>query len=47
MEPFLYQALDSSYLATLDGQVAHSPSSLWITGAAKNLYRLPMADYRC
>ena len=47
MEPFLNQALDGSYLATSDGQVADSPPSLWITGAAENLYRLPKADNRC
>ena len=47
IEPFLYQALDSSYLATPDGQVADSSPSLWIIGAAENLYRLPMADNRC
>jgi hypothetical protein len=35
IEPFLYQALDSSYLATPDGQVADSSPSLWITGALK------------
>src|SRR5215208_5775383 len=33
IEPFRYQAMDSSYLVTSDGQVALSPPSLWITGA--------------
>lgn len=47
IEPFLYQALDSSYQATPDGRVADSPPSLWITGAAENFYRRPTADNRC
>src|SRR5215211_2629207 len=44
---FCSQALDGSYLATPDGQMAGSPPGLWITGAAENLHRLPMADNRC
>jgi hypothetical protein len=31
---FYSQALDGSYLATPDGEMAGSPPSLWITGAA-------------
>jgi hypothetical protein len=43
---FYSQALDGSYLATPDGQMAGSPPSLWITGAAANPHRLPKVSNR-
>jgi hypothetical protein len=43
---FYSQAPDGSYLATPDGQMAGSPPSLWITGAAANPHRLPKVGNR-
>jgi hypothetical protein len=44
---FYSQALDGSYLATPDGQMAGSPLSLWITGALQIPHRLQKVGNRC
>jgi hypothetical protein len=43
---FYSQALDGSYLATPDGQMAGSPLSLWITGALQIPHRLQKVGNR-